>query len=259
MKKMLLAVGCSFTDKNFKSLHYPEYDCSFPKWPEIVGDRLDMVVLNEAQCGYGNDQIANIVIDKLLNNFENIDTVMIGWSEIWRFSPYDYYRINPMAERKVHADNLTSNALKENLTDKIWLDILKYKHDALYHIIKNFYKQILRVQKICELFNVKLIQHHLCGSLEMHRFNYAAKMYDTTWDYSKVEWGYLLSTTPGFYHIDKDNFIGYPFIRDFGGYSYVDTEHHRDFKLGLKDGHPNAAGHEHIAEMYYEQYKKIYL
>ena len=38
--KTLLAVGCSLTDKNFTSMFHPELDCSWPKWPEVVGKKL---------------------------------------------------------------------------------------------------------------------------------------------------------------------------------------------------------------------------
>ena len=38
--KTLLAVGCSLTDEKFESMAHPELDCSWPKWPEIVGKKL---------------------------------------------------------------------------------------------------------------------------------------------------------------------------------------------------------------------------
>ena len=38
--KTLLAVGCSFTNPNYVSDEHPEMDCSWPKWPEIVGKKL---------------------------------------------------------------------------------------------------------------------------------------------------------------------------------------------------------------------------
>ena len=55
--KTLLAVGCSFTNKNYKSDEHPEMDCSWPKWPEIVGKKLGYEVVNLGTNGHSNDNI----------------------------------------------------------------------------------------------------------------------------------------------------------------------------------------------------------
>ena len=43
MKKILIASGCSYTDNQFRSASHPEMDTSWPKWPEIVAEELDMI------------------------------------------------------------------------------------------------------------------------------------------------------------------------------------------------------------------------
>jgi len=42
MKKILLVSGDSFSDKNFSTMIHPELDTSWPKWPELLADKLNM-------------------------------------------------------------------------------------------------------------------------------------------------------------------------------------------------------------------------
>ena len=71
--KTLLAVGCSFTSKNFKSKVHPEIDCSFPKWPEVLGNKLGYNVVNLGLSGNSNDRIFKTTQDYLVNNKVDIN------------------------------------------------------------------------------------------------------------------------------------------------------------------------------------------
>ena len=46
MKKILLVSGDSYTDKKFTSIHHPDIDCDWPKWPEVLAKKLDMDCIN---------------------------------------------------------------------------------------------------------------------------------------------------------------------------------------------------------------------
>ena len=43
MKKLIVS-GCSYTAKEFLSSAYPDLDTSWPKWPELLGKKLNMKV-----------------------------------------------------------------------------------------------------------------------------------------------------------------------------------------------------------------------
>ena len=94
---MLLAAGCSYTDENFTSVLHPEYDTSYKKWPEIVADKLGVMHKNLGACGAGNDYITKQLTMEILKNHKNITAVMVGWTEIHRFTIFDFYRCNPFA------------------------------------------------------------------------------------------------------------------------------------------------------------------
>ena len=44
MKKLIVS-GCSWGDTNFFSSFHPDMDCDWPKWPEILAEKLGMNVL----------------------------------------------------------------------------------------------------------------------------------------------------------------------------------------------------------------------
>ena len=58
-------------------------------------------------------------------------------------------------------------------------------------------------------------------------------------------------------HPMSKNFIGWPIIDNIGGWCLDDCLHimHR---LSDEDTHPNEDGHKLIAEIFYDEYKKIY-
>ena len=64
--------------------------------------------------------------------------------------------------------------------------------------------------------------------------------------------------------IDGKKFIGWPIYREFGGKTMsdnldeVDPEQTR-LRVSKEDLHPNDKGHEYIAGVIYDKYKKIYL
>ena len=59
--RSLLAVGCSYTNEYFKSKAHPEMDCSFTKWPTILGSQLGFDnVVNLGRSGNTNDAIFNL-------------------------------------------------------------------------------------------------------------------------------------------------------------------------------------------------------
>ena len=63
--------------------------------------------------------------------------------------------------------------------------------------------------------------------------------------------------------IDDKKFVGWPMYRELGGSTMWDKLDEVDpkqtkLRIGKEDLHPNGEGHERIAEIMYERYKKIY-
>ena len=90
--KTLLAVGCSFTNKEYQSREHPEMDCSWPKWPEVLGNRLGYKVVNLGRNGGSNDSILRSAQDYMIEN--KVDMVCALWTEPFRFNIHDCISMN---------------------------------------------------------------------------------------------------------------------------------------------------------------------
>ena len=53
MSKILLVSGCSYSDEKWTSIHHPELDVSWPKWPQLLAKKLDMQLVNLSESGAG--------------------------------------------------------------------------------------------------------------------------------------------------------------------------------------------------------------
>ena len=62
-QKFLIVGGDSFTDKLFRSSAHPILDTSWPKWPEILAEKLDMQCINMGKAGQGNEYIYSTIQD----------------------------------------------------------------------------------------------------------------------------------------------------------------------------------------------------
>jgi len=92
-KNIILAVGCSFTDPNFKSMlkHLPDNKKGgWPMWPELMQRKIEKEtgesykLINLAQSGVSNDWIFNTFIDALAKYDTRIKIVLIGGTQWMR-------------------------------------------------------------------------------------------------------------------------------------------------------------------------------
>ena len=65
MRKKLIVSGCSFTTKDYVSSTYPDIDTSYPKWPELLAEKLDMDLVNLAFSGMGNRGILLTLLEAI--------------------------------------------------------------------------------------------------------------------------------------------------------------------------------------------------
>jgi hypothetical protein len=269
MQKYILASGCSYTDDDFTSLLYPDYDTSYDKWPSILGEKLELPVKNIARSGVGNDYIFNKTVEDISKNYKNIELVVIGWTEAWRWCVFDYEYHNPMSgltkTRKggVQDYNVMSIPYYKHLFIDNLINQSPYKGSYLYRMCaEDLFSKIIAIQNLCKAFGIKLIMSTLCGCFNRNGMKtlYAALGMDPTkHDYSVDSTAIALMQCKNFYDVDKSTIIGWPFVDLLGGFEFnfgILLEH---LRIGEGDGHPNKKGHKLIADYYYEHYQKIYL
>ena len=81
MKKILLVGGCSYSNDRFRSVHHPDLDVSWPKWPQLLAEKLDMQLVNLSESGAGQEYIYSNIIDKLQTiDHSKIGLVIAAWS-----------------------------------------------------------------------------------------------------------------------------------------------------------------------------------
>ena len=264
MRKILLVSGCSMTDKNFVSFINPEIDTSYSKWPELIAKKLDMDCINLGLSGAGNEYIYSSLLEKIIEKKDQIGLVIPAWSQCQR---EDYQEWNTNLVKRVATNGDVFGWLKKSL------------------------RYFISLQLICERYNIPYKQLQMIplytswiaglGKSDMEIFrnkdnpNYNWKYTypgDRVKDEKKLE-EILFKFEP---YINVKDFIGWPTVKKWGGYNIeekvikiknhfsrggnlissvknIKEEFIKDYILSEWDHHPNAKGHEQIAEFIYER------
>ena len=98
----LITGGCSFTTSNFKSIQFPDYDCNFSKWPELIQGNWSKVI-NTGRSGTSNKEIIQKVTEQVLLR-SDISTVVIAFTDWYRYPMPDGITINPAWTLRNHTD-----------------------------------------------------------------------------------------------------------------------------------------------------------
>ena len=268
-KKYILAAGCSFTAANWISRDYPDFDSSYPKWPALLGDKLGVDnVVNLGKSGACNELIINRVIDHILHE-EKPWLVVIGLSEAQRFTPYGFASINPhIMGRRTVEDRGAWNPTdweKTFFPTGEWLISRDQHngHDIMWGILVNYIRQVNRIVSFCHRLNIKVIISGLLWPIDQYDYDSYRAFHKSP---QKLRWSSnaiakMFMDCEGFDDVDPKTFIGWPIYPELGGDMVCNQNGGfgaPNMTVGPLDGHPNALGHQYIAEKYYEHYKKTY-
>ena len=218
--KILLVSGCSWTNKNFKSLFHPELDTTWPKWPELLAEKLNMKCVNLAMSGAGQEYIYSSILDTI----QSYDTKEIGLIiPAWSLSPRRDYVVGSKWTNDRH-------------------DMVG---DISYWITRSI-RYYYSLQTICKQLKIPLKQFQMINL-------YKAYLVET----NQIEYtDHLLKVihnSPYYNKIDTD-FLGWPTVEELGGFSVSRSViKNQELKISEKDGHPNKKGQEQIAEFIYER------
>ena len=254
MRKKLVASGDSFTagltpkDKNGKmiiDIGGKSINPSFPLWPELLGEMLDMDVINLGLSGTGNEYIYNSLIDNL-STIDNIGLTVSCWSshDRWDFNfpqacktlridpnNFEHWLYTGWPERvKNKYKPVVDSMLEKNMVSS---EYNFFKSLRWYHAYQNF----------CEVNNISYLQCSaiLGGSGSANVKNNVKSM---------------MLDHPIFYQIKQDNFIGWPIFNSLGGFNMDDKI--GDNRVSEEDYQPNAKGHKIMADILYKHYKRNY-
>jgi len=220
MKKLIVS-GCSWCDASFWSVHHPDLICDWPKWPEILAEKLGMESINLAHSGAGSEYIYNSILEKVTCT-NDIGLVIAAWSQSQR---RDWQR---------HDHSWTHARIDERGGWEYWIQRqlrYYYSFQVLCEYLKIPYKQIQMLSP----------EDHSGDGLSREQ--------------RKKKVLVSFGTNPTIDLINEDNFIGWPAFSELHGFNVenkiIRTEDRR-WMISNEDAHPNAEGQKLIADFMYE-------
>lgn len=275
-KKILLASGCSYTDKNYRS-HDPSIDVDWPFWPELLGNYLDLKCVNVGKSGQCADYIFDSIIEGIEIYKNRVDTVAILWTGADR-TPFFNYSLNPIVEVQLPYDDDPLNRDTDPFT---WMDEVgigrvskkyfnnkNFDRDKVYKgLILSPLKKMSTIIKLCEHHNIKLVMGQGLGYFDTPSIKRAIKYkkIPKVCDIDPIDILKIMASSAFFAHLrrNKKHIIGWPFFEDVNGYVFDHLRFHADvpkntYIISQKDAHPNALAQELFAEEFINRYDLLY-
>jgi hypothetical protein len=260
--KTLLAVGCSYTDEKFESIVHPELDCSWPKWPEIIGNELEYNTVNLGECGNSNDSIFKTAQDYIVDH--KVDMICALWTQGHRLNIHDMSNINwtwsfmDKEPVRVFGDRLQKDVFNKDE----FSSLLRWKHTAL----ANEYLRYIYMLDQLGKYNNNIPVYHMQGLRGYYPYGSSTRAKANT---MRKEYATAFLDSPYFSILDKQtNIYGWPLLQELEGSIYIDDTKALasytwkemealtlKYKISDKDSHPNARGHKIIANRFIEMIK----
>ena len=267
MRKKLIVSGCSYTTKDYVSCTYPDIDTSYPKWPELLAEKLDMDCVNLAFSGAGNHFIFQTLCEAIIRTpRDEIGMVVAAWSQANR-DDWQIYK-DAFKDRMMYNETY--------LKGFVWHNKRLDKDGDVFSWVRSDIIRMITLQKLCEGLNIpykqfqmiSLFSGYISGlvktELEVRSINenktgdnirhtYPG---DKKKDYNKC-CEILLNYDQ---YINAKNYIGWPLAKKLGGFHMgeklenEDGKHNLEYTIGKYDPHPNKLGHEKIAKEVYESF-----
>ena len=219
-RKILLVSGCSFTTRFWTSVHHPKLETTWAKWPELLGEKLNMDVINLGNSGAGNEYIFASLYDHLNQiNHQEIGMVIAAWSQCHR---RDWSKFGHWTNLYNDKDGDMNYFLQKSLR-------FYYMFQCLTQDLPAYQFQMIRM-------------HSGIGLTDKQRDQFTRELYHN--QYFKL--------------IDKKKFLGWPTLKSLEGWNMKDDVLGGYESGGLKysvseyDTHPNALGQQKIAEHLYD-------
>jgi len=249
MKKILLVSGCSNTEKDFISSAHPDLDTSWPKWPELLAKKLDMYCVNLAKSGMGNEYIYTTLLRYITTSNCHLGLVIPAWTQCQRkdFQKKDYWW-----NQRIDPDGDVFSWMRRSLDTYLNFQMLCEKYNLPYMQVQmlspyqDWLNGLLPAENDPKYY--KGFRHRYPGNEEKDN----KKLIKMIGDYENL--------------LDTKKFLGWPLSHEYAGYSLqkkligirskktgVFKNVNLDTMISNLDHHPNAKGHEKIAEFIYER------
>ena len=251
-KTYCIVSGCSFTDPFFKSTIYPDYDCNFPKWPEMIDGNWDEII-NVSKSGYANQRILDRALERVLLD-KNVSTCIVALTNWLRFTGPDYLTVN--LERSIDENFEIPDHLRKHYEKTRALEKLYPTTEKILELrVNDTMLKLYNLAQICIHKDIKFIAFqmlpHVAGGVYTHKplggYNGLKEMCSK----------HMLNNQ-FFKHLNRLNMlnkvdlVNWPFINKLKKCASreMNDEYYGDplqVIVGENDSHPNAKGHQWLA------------
>lgn len=211
---MIYCIGDSFT-------YGEELSDRQNAWPSLLSTRLGRPVTNQGRPASGNYRMVKRAIDAAMNN--DTEMIIIGWTDPCRQEFADDLGITDIWAGREYSRMQSCNDHRINL--------IKYMtaYDVPGYYYRQWLRQIILVQSLCQAKNIRLLMFSACASEKFH--------------------GKYLKFSPDLEpHIDTKIYVDWP----NGG--CVDWTHGTPVGPNF---HPLEQGHRMIAQRIYEHIRNL--
>ena len=235
--KLLIVGGCSVTDRNY----YRDSFSNIRIWPEIVGETLNMDVLNLGLEMVGNDYISNVVMDAIVDNQDKDLTVMVLWTSPNRISFWD------MHQRMIPTDQEGKLTLQERFPETQhlhnYIDMNEWNDSTDEKIVNHNLRSMFRLTEFCKK-----------RSIDFYQMSWASLV-------TNIIEAFPPRKTTNEYSVDRrlrmEKLIDNIPLNRYYSPKYFCTQSYRhnmkwvsDDSLKIDNGHPNQKGHDWIADAF---------
>jgi len=205
-------------------------------WPtptKLLAKQYDMKPVDLSFPGSGNKQIFNKLSDYVINNHSKIGLVVACWSSFTRIDFETRRRMIPHNDYQsivFHSyDKQASLHLMTERIQEIWSILYDDGYIFPERDIADFYRFSYLLDNLCSSHDIECVQ---CASI-------------VTWPYDNKFVAKFIGN-PMMEKINHINFWGWPILYELGGKPLFDSEK-MELRISKQDGHPNAAGHQFMA------------
>jgi len=240
MTRLLIAGGCSVTDKNF---YFDSHQYDMKVWPDIIGEELGIDVLNVGVSGAGNDYIANSVMDAIVDNQDKELTVMVLWSGANRLNFWDACHHVHVPNNNLGIDESCAIMIDKNNRTPIkhvynYIEANEWNLETDLAVLNYNLRCMFRLTEFCEKRSINFYQMSWASIVANIMNGFAEEEILGKKRYAE-RYAKLIDAVPkNRYYSPK--YFGTQSFRDNS--KWVDDE-----SMQIDFGHPNEKGHEWIA------------
>ena len=241
-RKVLIASGCSCTNEFFSSDYHHDMDCTWPKWPELLAEKLDMDYINLGHSGAGNEYIYSSILHQIAEiNLDDIGLVIPAWTQAQR------------KDIKVrgtwrHLDAVRNYPYQKHIV----------QHGDINYRVEQSLLFYYSLKEICKSKKIPLYQFQMLPMFLGFDWDPVLKKHTSGDQEESKRILQSFYSNPYYDQID-DTFLGWPTENYLGGFNikmdvlYGYDEKGLPYQISEIDTHPNAIGQIKIAEYIYEK------